>query len=79
MRSAQIDFIVDLVGAGLGVAFLPRMLAYKHLHAGIALIALDEPQTDWHIALTWRRNAHLPPAARAWLDLAREMGNVPAP
>ena len=79
VRSAQIDFIVDLVGAGLGVAFLPRMLAYKHLHAGIALIALDEPRTDWHIALTWRRNAHLPPAARAWLDLAREMGNVPAP
>ncbi len=54
------------------------MLAYKHLHAGIALIALDEPRTDWHIALTWRRNAHLPPAARAWLDLATEMGNVPS-
>ncbi|AMW81928.1 LysR family transcriptional regulator [Pseudomonas sp. TH34] len=76
-RSAQIDFIVDLVAAGLGVAFLPSMLAYKHLHAGIALIQLDEPQTDWHIALAWRRQAHLPPAARAWLDLALEMGNVP--
>jgi DNA-binding transcriptional LysR family regulator len=41
------------------------------------LIQLDEPQTDWHIALAWRRQAHLPPAARAWLDLALEMGNVP--
>jgi DNA-binding transcriptional LysR family regulator len=77
-RSAQIDFIVDLVSAGLGVAFLPRMLAHKHKHAGIALIPLDEPQTDWHIALAWRHQAHLPPAARAWLDLAKEMGNVPA-
>lgn len=76
-RSAQMDFIVDLVSAGLGVAFLPRMLAYKHLHPGIALISLDEAHTDWHIALAWRRQAHLPPAARAWLDLAREMGNVP--
>ncbi|WP_323166856.1 LysR substrate-binding domain-containing protein, partial [Pseudomonas bubulae] len=28
-RSGQIDFIVDLVAAGLGVAFLPRMLAHK--------------------------------------------------
>ncbi|WP_313599642.1 LysR family transcriptional regulator [Pseudomonas sp.] len=71
-RSGQIDFIVDLVAAGLGVAFLPRMLAHKHQHAGIALIALDEPHTDWHIALAWRANAHLPPAARAWLDLAAE-------
>ncbi len=74
-RSGQIDFIVDLVAAGLGVAFLPRMLAHKHQHAGIALIALDEPHTDWHIALAWRASAHLPPAARAWLDLAREMAD----
>ncbi|WP_321864925.1 LysR substrate-binding domain-containing protein, partial [Pseudomonas paraveronii] len=72
-RSGKIDFIVDLVAAGLGVAFLPRMLALKHQHAGIALIPLDEPNTDWHIALAWRASAHLPPAARAWLDLAKEM------
>lgn len=71
-RSGQIDFIVDLVSAGLGVAFLPRMLAHKHQHTGIALIPLDEPHTDWHIALAWRASAHLPPAARAWLDLAKE-------
>jgi len=71
-RSGQIDFIVDLVSAGLGVAFLPRMLAHKHQHTGIALIPLDEPRTDWHIALAWRASAHLPPAARAWLDLAKE-------
>ena len=72
-RSGQIDFIVDLVAADLGVAFLPRMLAHKHQHAGIALVPLDEPHTDWHIAQAWRANAHLPPAAKAWLELAREM------
>ncbi|NVZ67315.1 LysR family transcriptional regulator, partial [Pseudomonas gingeri] len=78
-RSGQIDFIVDLVAAGLGVAFLPRMLAHKHEHAGIALVPLDEPQTDWHIALAWRASAHLPPAARAWLDLAKEMNRAVHP
>lgn len=72
-RSGQIDFIVDLVSAGLGVAFLPRMLAHKHQHPGIVLVPLDEPHTDWHISLAWRASAHLPPAARAWLDLAKEM------
>ncbi|OIN52300.1 LysR family transcriptional regulator [Pseudomonas azotoformans] len=71
-RSGQIDFIIDLVAAGLGVAFVPRMLAHKHQHPGIALIPLDEPYTDWHIALAWRASAHLPPAALAWLELARE-------
>lgn len=72
-RSGQIDFIADLVAAGLGVAFLPRMLAQKHKHAGIALVPLDEPDTDWNIALAWRAGAHLPPAATAWLDLAKEL------
>lgn len=72
-RSGQIDFIADLVAAGLGVAFLPRMLAQKHKHAGIALVPLDEPDTDWNIALAWRAGAHLPPAAIAWLELAKEL------
>ena len=72
-RSGQIDFIADLVAAGLGVAFLPRMLAQKHKHAGIALVPLEEPDTDWNIALAWRAGAHLPPAAMAWLDLAKEL------
>lgn len=72
-RSGQIDFIVDLVAAGLGIAFLPRMLAQKHKHAGIALVPLEEPHTDWNIALAWRAGAHLPPAAMAWLDLAKEL------
>ncbi|RXT83080.1 LysR family transcriptional regulator, partial [Pseudomonas syringae] len=71
-RSGQVDFIVDLVSAGLGVAFLPRMLAQKHYHDGIRLVALNEPDTDWHMVLAWRKNAHLSPAAEAWLALARE-------
>lgn len=71
-RSGQVDFIVDLVSAGLGVAFLPRMLAQKHYHDGIRLVALNEPDTDWHMVLAWRKNAHLSPAAEAWLTLARE-------
>ncbi|VVE54366.1 LysR family transcriptional regulator [Pandoraea capi] len=77
-RSGQIDFIVDLVTAGLGVAFLPRMLALKHRHPGIVLVPLREPQTDWHISLAWRSHTHLSSAARAWLDLAREVHGGPA-
>lgn len=72
-RSGQIDFIVDLVTAGLGVAFLPRMLANKYRHSGISLVPLNELHTDWRIALAWRSGTQLPPVAIAWLELAKTL------
>ncbi|HEY9855342.1 MAG TPA: LysR substrate-binding domain-containing protein [Stenomitos sp.] len=71
-RSGQIDFIVELVAAGLGIAFLPQMTAALHPHPAVRLVPLDEPNTDWRMALIWRRGGYLSHAARAWLDLARE-------
>lgn len=72
-RSSQIDFIVELVAAGLGVAFLPRMLVEHHQHPSVGYVRLAEPQTDWHMAMIWRRGAFLSHAAKAWLDVAREI------
>lgn len=71
-RSAQIDFIIELVAAGLGVAFLPRLIAEQRTTSPVHRILLDEPGTDWRMALAWRRGSFLSPAARAWLALARE-------
>ncbi|WP_395664336.1 LysR family transcriptional regulator [Methylocella sp.] len=68
-RSAQIDFVVELVAAGLGVAFLPRLMAAER--DGTRAVLLDEPGTQWRMALAWRSGGYLPAAARAWLDLAR--------
>lgn len=71
-QSGQIDFIVALVAAGLGVAFLPRSIAEERRHPAVRRILLAEPATDWHMAMVWRRDAYLSHAARAWLALARE-------
>jgi DNA-binding transcriptional LysR family regulator len=68
-RSSQIDFIVELAAAGLGVAFLPQMIAEQRKHPSVSRVLLVEPDTDWHIAMVWRRGAYLTQAARAWLDL----------
>jgi DNA-binding transcriptional LysR family regulator len=68
-RSSQIDFIVELVATGMGVAFLPRMLAEQRKHPSVARVRLVEADTDWHIAMIWRRDAYLSHAAKAWLDL----------
>jgi DNA-binding transcriptional LysR family regulator len=78
-RSGQIDFIVELVAAGLGVAFLPRMMAEPRLRPDLAAVTLAEPGTAWHMALIWRRGGYLPEAARAWLELARYAGWKPPP
>ena len=76
-RSSQIDFIVELAAAGLGVAFLPRMLAEQRKHASVSRVLLVEPDTDWHIAMVWRRGAYLSQAARAWLDLVSKRSGKP--
>jgi DNA-binding transcriptional LysR family regulator len=71
-RSSQIDFIVELVGAGLGAAFLPRLLDKSHTRAGVVSVVLDEPGVDWRLALVWRKGAYLSDAARAWQAMAME-------
>jgi DNA-binding transcriptional LysR family regulator len=71
-RSRQIDFIVELVALGLGVAFLPRMLLERRHHPSICYALLDEPKTEWHIALAWRRDGYLSHAAKEWLAIAHE-------
>lgn len=71
-RSSQIDFIVALVAAGLGVAFLPRMIAEQRAHPAVGLAKLTDPGIDWDMAMVWRRGAYLSHAATAWLDIVRE-------
>jgi len=68
-RSSQIDFIIELVAARLGIAFLPRMIAEQRIRADVSRIALAEPQMDWHVALIWRRGGYLSDAAKAWKNL----------
>lgn len=75
VRSAHADFIIELVAAGLGIAFLPRLTALQRPRPGIATVLLDEPGTEWHMAMIWRRGGYLSHAARAWLELAK--GEVP--
>ncbi|WP_024279123.1 LysR family transcriptional regulator [Xanthobacter sp. 126] len=72
-RSGQIDFIVEIAGAGLGVAFLPKTIAYQRRTPAVRLSELAEPGTEWHMAIVWRKGSYLSHAARAWLELTREV------
>jgi DNA-binding transcriptional LysR family regulator len=77
-RSSQIDFIIELVAARLGVGFLPRMIARQKRHPQVRPVGIINPVMDWHMALIWRRGAYLPHAAKAWLALAKEIQLPPS-
>ncbi|MDQ0475183.1 LysR family transcriptional regulator [Labrys wisconsinensis] len=72
-QSSQIDFLVELAAAGLGVAFLPRVIAEQRSGPAVARVLLAEPRTDWAMAVVWRRGAYLSRAAEAWLAIVREI------
>ncbi|WP_102224470.1 LysR family transcriptional regulator [Acidimangrovimonas sediminis] len=74
VRSSQVDFIVELAASGLGVAFLPRLMTREQHRHLVAQVLLDHADTDWHMAMVWRRDAYLSHAARAWLACLREGG-----
>ncbi|MDK2955214.1 MAG: hypothetical protein PWQ57_710 [Desulfovibrionales bacterium] len=76
-KSGQICFLCELAASGLGVAFLPRLVAEQRSGPGVRLVKMEEPDTDWDMAVTWRKGAFLSPAARAWLDLVREIYGHP--
>jgi DNA-binding transcriptional LysR family regulator len=68
-RSNQLAFVVELVAVGLGVAFLPRMIARQRKHAGVRHIPISDSDMEWRMALLWRSSSHLSFAAQAWVDL----------
>jgi len=70
-RSSQVDFLVELAAAGVGVAFMPSMLAEQVRRAKVRMPLLAEPETEWRLAMLWRKGAYLSHAARAWLEIAR--------
>jgi DNA-binding transcriptional LysR family regulator len=70
-ESAQWDFLAALAGADVGVALLPRMICRGLDRRVVATLPLVEPAIPWDVALVWRRDRYLSPAAQAWIDLAR--------
>ncbi|APF02093.1 TPA: LysR family transcriptional regulator [Legionella pneumophila] len=72
-QSSQIDFMLELVAAGLGVAFLPQMIATQRPVTQIRSLLLKGSEFQWNMAMTWRRNSYLSEAAKAWLSLVREV------
>lgn len=70
-RSVQPDFMLALASAGLGVAYLPRLMVSAR--AGVNATLVDEPNFRWRLGLIWRSNARLTPPAQRFLEIAKGM------
>jgi len=68
-RSGNADFIMAMVAAGLGVAFLPRLLVESRDHQSVRAIAVEDDDMRWRMALIWRRDRPLSLPAQRWLEL----------
>jgi len=71
-ESSHWDFIVELVAANIGVALLPQTVCRALDERRVRTVGMSDPVIPWKVALIWRRDRHLPPAARAWLELAEK-------
>ncbi len=65
LDGAEMDTVIGLVEAGLGVACLPR-LALEGTH--LVGLPVADPYLRRTLGLAWRREPDLPPAARALRD-----------
>jgi LysR family transcriptional activator of glutamate synthase operon len=72
LESNESQRIRRLVGRRMGVAILPRSDAEGH-ETEVAVARLVEPMLHRDITLAWRAQRRLPPAAAAFLALARDL------
>ncbi|HET8539015.1 MAG TPA: LysR substrate-binding domain-containing protein [Anaeromyxobacter sp.] len=69
-ESSHWDFIVAMVAANIGVALLPSTICRQLDPAQVRSVPLSGESIPWNVALIWRQDRQLPPATRAWLELA---------
>jgi DNA-binding transcriptional LysR family regulator len=68
-ETSDLNVMVELVAAGVGVALMPR--SGRDNATGVVAVPVTHPAIDRHIVLVWRPGA-TPPAARAFITIARE-------
>ncbi|MGV7210021.1 LysR substrate-binding domain-containing protein [Oxalobacteraceae bacterium A2-2] len=71
-HSGQWDWVAAMASAGMGVALLPEPFVRRLETGPVDVLRLVEPALDWQPAHIWN-GRYLSHAARAWLDVCREV------
>ncbi|PIW59683.1 LysR family transcriptional regulator [Shewanella sp. CG12_big_fil_rev_8_21_14_0_65_47_15] len=70
-RSGQWDFLAAMVEADMGLAILPEPICQKLSNSKLIFRPM-QPALTWDLALIWRQNLPLTPAANALLELSKQ-------
>lgn len=71
-QSGQWDFIAAMVESKMGLAILPEPICHKVNSTRLTYRPLS-PQLTWDLALIWRKNLPLTPAAESFIRLSQEL------
>ncbi len=66
-ESSQRDFMVEMVAAKLGIAFLPKKICSELDSERIRSVALEKPHIYLHLAMIWKKDRYISFAAKEWL------------
>lgn len=71
-ESKQVDFIVELVAADVGVAVLPQVITAELSNRKVVSIELSDSRMEWRLSLAWRSGGYLSHAALQWRAMLLE-------
>ncbi|MBA5639309.1 LysR family transcriptional regulator [Duganella sp. LX20W] len=77
-QSGQWDWLVAMASAGMGVALVPEPFIRRLAIGRLDALPLVEPRLQWQVAHVWN-GRYLSHAARAWLDVCRQVLRAPTP
>jgi DNA-binding transcriptional LysR family regulator len=78
-ESSQWDFIVEMVAAEQGIAFLPETVCEKINPREVTVIRSVNPVIEWNLALIWAKNHYLSHAAQAWVQFSHDVFTIGYP
>ena len=67
------ETILGLVAAGVGITFVPRLIAHHTRVDGPVMIDIIEPRLVREVGIVWRRHRYLPQAARNFIALLEKL------
>ncbi|WP_458414457.1 LysR family transcriptional regulator [Schinkia sp. CFF1] len=69
-ETSQKDFIVEMVGAKLGIALLPSKIC-ENLNGNIVVLPFEQPEVNLELGMIWKRNKYQSFAVREFIEMAK--------
>lgn len=71
-ESSQKDFIIEMVGAKLGIALLPSKICHEIKNENIVSIPFKHPEINLELGMIWKHNKYQSFAVREFIEMAKQ-------